>query len=112
MPLFYQMRRGVLQESRQFSKRPPMDMRVVKQFERRAERFVKHPTRNGLRQIAVFQTTMDNRLPELSDLAHRDQLLIVPRMPRIGDLQISGNMGVVLWCISTSSEITRASAIG
>ncbi len=57
---------------------------------------VKHPKRDGENHFAVLKTTMNERLPLLRYLTSRDNVLVVPWMPWVGNLTNHRNVGVVL----------------
>lgn len=70
---------------------------------------VKHPKRDGENHSAVLKTTMNERLPQLRYLTCRDNVLVVPWMPWVGNLTNHRNVGVVLRGIITANEITKGS---
>jgi len=72
---------------------------------------VKHPKRDGENHFAVLKTTMNERLPQLRYLTCRDNVLVVPWMPWVGNLTNHRNVGVVLRGIIMLREITRESTI-
>lgn len=70
---------------------------------------VKHPKRDGENHFAVLKTTMNERLPLLRYLTSRDNVLVVPWMPWVGNLTDHRNVGVVLRGSITLSAIIRGS---